>query len=435
MDSILLSSDAKTEMTEFMQNVYEFLRLQTEITPPTEGMTNVLANIERQIQPTKPELQKEIDDFSFTVPAMSWQQAMAILGSRQPKQYIHFIESGNVILFNKNPACYNTIDDIEAFVNEGVADARLRVPPPTDAEIQQIRQDRTREAENINRAQRDAIPDWEKLQRTALPELRQEDAQLVFLDAAKKKPNWFMVVKNLKQMGEQLGYTYQHYTQCLHRFIGYYNPALMPIVQQLTADELGQYLMALTVPEPPKERLAAEMSRLVRNQGENLRQAMAQLKALATGYYSEYRPEESQVLTNRVMILGLANFTVGKTRQAITQMLDQAQLHNRKIDWSIVLETAIKAEKLFGVPQTPMPFNPSGTAITTLFSSTFLPVDNPVQHDPSIIDISLDHNSQHRAYTDPAIISMPASNQQTRRNNPRPVAANVPRPIQMRTIT
>jgi hypothetical protein len=77
------------------------------------------------------------------------------------------------------------------------------------------------------------------------------------------------------------------------------------------------------------------MSRLVRNQGENLRQAMAQLKALATGYYSEYRPEESQVFTNRVMILGLANFTVGKTRQAITQMLDQAQLHNRKIDWSI----------------------------------------------------------------------------------------------------
>jgi hypothetical protein len=49
------------------------------------------------------------------------------------------------------------------------------------------------------------------------------------------------------------------------------------------------------------------------------------------------------------MILGLANFTVGKTRQAITQMLDQAQLYNRKIDWSIILETAIKAEKLFGV--------------------------------------------------------------------------------------
>jgi hypothetical protein len=235
-------------------------------------------------------------------------------------------------------------------------------------------------------------------------------------------------------MGEQLGYTYQHYTQCLHRFIGYYNPALMPIVQQLTADELGQYLMALTVPEPPKERLAAEMSRLVRNQGENLRQAVAQLKALATGYYSEYRPEESQVLTNRVMILGLANFTVGKTRQAITQMLDQAQLHNRKIDWSIILETAIKAEKLFGVPQTPMPFNPSGTAITTLFSSTFLPVDNPVQHDPSVIDISLDHNSQHKAYTDPTIISMPANNQQIRRNNPRPVAANVPRPIQIQNM-
>jgi hypothetical protein len=81
-----------------------------------------------------------------------------------------------------------------------------------------------------------------------------------------------------------------------------------------------------------------------------------------------------------------------------------------------------------------MPFNPPGTAITTLFSSTFLPVDNPVQHDPSIIDISLDHNSQHKAYTDPAIISMPATYQQIRKNNPRPVAANVPRPVQIQNM-
>jgi hypothetical protein len=73
-------------------------------------------------------------------------------------------------------------------------------------------------------------------------------------------------------MEEQLGYTYQHYMQCLHRFIGYYNPALMSVEQQLTAVELGQYLMSLTVPEPPKERLASEMSRLVRNPGKNLRQ-------------------------------------------------------------------------------------------------------------------------------------------------------------------
>jgi hypothetical protein len=189
MYSILLSSDAKTEMTEFMQNVYQFLRMQTEITPPTEAMTTLLQNIERQIQPTKPELQKEIDDFRLVVPAMSWQQAMAFLGSRQPKQYVHFIESGNVILFNKNPACYNSINDIEAFVNETLVDARCRFPAPTQVELDQIAQDRTLEAENLNRAQKATIPDWEKLQRAALPELRQEDAQVVFLDTAKKKPN------------------------------------------------------------------------------------------------------------------------------------------------------------------------------------------------------------------------------------------------------
>jgi hypothetical protein len=111
-------------------------------------------------------------------------------------------------------------------------------------------------------------------------------------------------------------------------------------------------------------------------------------------------------------------------------MLEQAHLHNIKEDWSIVLETAIKAEKLFRLPQTAMPFNPSGAAIMTFFSSTFLPVDHPVQHDPSIIDISLDHNSQHKAYNEKEILNMPpSSSSPTHRNNLRPVAVNVPRPV------
>jgi hypothetical protein len=53
----------------------------------------------------------------------------------------------------------------------------------------------------------------------------------------------------------------------------------MSVVQQLSVDELGQYLMSLTIPEPPKEQLPAEIGRLVRNQGKNLRQTMSQLKA------------------------------------------------------------------------------------------------------------------------------------------------------------
>jgi hypothetical protein len=45
-----------------------------------------------------------------------------------------------------------------------------------------------------------AIPQWEKMQRSELPELHQEEAVLVFQDAGEK--NWFMVFKNFQQMGE-----------------------------------------------------------------------------------------------------------------------------------------------------------------------------------------------------------------------------------------
>lgn len=305
MDSLLLSSDAKSELTDFMENVYGFLKVQTAITRPTNEMTAFLENIEKQLKPTKPELQQEIDAFTFVVPNMTWADAMRLLGTTQPRQYVHFIESGNVIQFNQNAACYTRVDDPENFAEMAVRAIVNRVPPPSQQEIDNLRTAKMTEADNINRAHRTAVPDWTKLQREALPELRQEDAQLVFLDNAKKQPNWYIVVKNLKRMGEQLGYTHDHYKSCLHRFIGYYNPALMSVVQTLSANELGQYLMALTVPEPPKERLSNEMSTLVRQPGENLRQTMTQLKALATGFYSDYTPEEISVLVNRLMIYGL----------------------------------------------------------------------------------------------------------------------------------
>ncbi len=158
---------------------------------------------------------------------------------------------------------------------------------PTAVKLETLYLAKIIEAEAINRAQKQALT-WEVIQRTALPELWQEDVQLVFLDTAKKKPNWFIAEKNLKQLGEQLGYTHQNYIQFLHHFIGYYDPTLIPVAQQLSAEELDQYLMYLTVPEPLKEYMSEEMSCLIRHPAGNLHHTMAQLKALVTCYYPEY---------------------------------------------------------------------------------------------------------------------------------------------------
>ncbi len=89
--------------------------------------------------------------------------------------------------------------------------------------------------------------------------------------------------------------------------MGYYDPTLIPVAQQLSADELGQYLMFLTVPEPLKEYMLEETSFVIQ-----------QAKSVTL--------EKFHILVNRVMILGLANFTTGKTKQFVSQMLKQAQL-------------------------------------------------------------------------------------------------------------
>ena len=435
MDSILLSFEVQAEMTEFMRNVYSFLNMQSEITPTTEAMSALLLKINCQIPPSKPELQKEIDEFRFIEPKISWTKALSLLGPRQLIENVHFIKNGNAIYFNTNESCYSNIENPADYAAAAQTIASLCHPAPTAVELETLYADKIKEAEAINIAQKQAVPTWEIIQRIALPDLQQENALLVFLDAARERPNWFIIVKNLKQMGEKLGYTYQHYTRCLHRFIGYYDPSLMSVAQQLSADELGQYLMSITVPEPLKELLSKEISCLIRQPGKNLRHIMAHLKALATGYYSQYPQEESHVLVNRVMILGLANFTTGKTRQAVSQMLEQAQLRNKIVDWSLILETAVKAEKLFGTPPSPMPFNPTGTATATLFSSMFLPIDQPVSHHSNVVDISLNHSTHSRVQSPLALTfkptqyeNPPVAVQKTPNHQPQRVTSIKPAP-------
>jgi hypothetical protein len=62
MDSILLSFDVKTKgQNSCRMSAHSCKKkMQIKIIPPLEAMANLLFNIETQIHPSKPELQKDI---------------------------------------------------------------------------------------------------------------------------------------------------------------------------------------------------------------------------------------------------------------------------------------------------------------------------------------------------------------------------------------
>ena len=55
---------------------------------------------------------------------------------------------------------------------------------------------------------------------------RLEDALIEYLDTNQTQIHWYVVICNLKQMGERIGYTTYHYKCCLDRLIGYFCPNL-----------------------------------------------------------------------------------------------------------------------------------------------------------------------------------------------------------------
>jgi hypothetical protein len=112
-----------------------------------------------------------------------------------------------------------------------------------------------------------------------------EDSLLQYADKEHTQVDWYSTLNTLRETGEKIGYTRDHYERVLHRFISWFKPEMNQIGQLMNIDQLARLLMTSTMPANKTEMIMEEIKKLTRKPGESLRIPMANLFSLLNTYY------------------------------------------------------------------------------------------------------------------------------------------------------
>jgi len=229
---------------------------------------------------------------------------------------------------------------------------------PTE-KLKAIYDETRRKVRESNRYAKLQNPTWEIAQRTQNNDSTYEDKELRFKERDEKSrrddnrdTDWYQNVKNIAELGEQLGYTERHYKNVLSRFISWFNPELTIVTEKQTADETARFLLRLHTPDTEEEKLEKQMNRLTRKAGTPLRSVMAFLYEIVKAKCKNLHLGEQETEIRKGMVRGLVKFTRGDLQVQIVQSIEYARKKREKLDWRVLMERAIEAELLQGMPQT-----------------------------------------------------------------------------------
>jgi hypothetical protein len=161
-------------------------------------------------------------------------------------------------------------------------------------------------------------PTSEVAQRTQNNDSTYEDKELRFKERDEKNrkddnrdTDWYQNIRNIAELGEQLGYTEKHYKNVLSRFISWFNPELTIVTEKLTADETARFLLRLHTPDTEEEKLEKQIGRLTRKAGTPLRSVMAFLYEIVKAKCKNMLLLEQETEIRKEMVRGLVKFTRG----------------------------------------------------------------------------------------------------------------------------
>ena len=192
---------------------------------------------------------------------------------------------------------------------------------------------------------------------------RLEDTLIVSVPDGSRKVDWYQTVRKIKQAGETLGYTLEHFSRCIERLVAHYEPALLPAITHLPPVEKGRFLLSLKPPADQQKRLHKEICQLTREVGTPLGFVMNQLGSYARGYYEAEQPAERDNLINRLMIRGLQSFTTGQTNTSLRASLQHAINTNTEARYRDLIQPDIQSEEMYGQLTTKLFFLPSNQPI------------------------------------------------------------------------
>ena len=432
MDAHFLSEAVKDNLTDSLNEMITLFRAIRPIN--NEPYTQALDRLIASQAPPRNQIDTAAEEFTFDIPEHTYETMIARLRDTALREGVHYKDVHNNTFMNTNMNCFQTTPP--ALAGTRARTALITATPNATQEQRQAEHDRaSAEQQTFNDAAALQPPVWEIMQRQGNNDIRQEDSLLIFLDTQRKQPHWYKIIHNLKTYGEQSGYTLNHYKRCLDRFVGFFAPHLSPVTDNLEPVDLAKFLLKLTMPEPTKDRLTQQLASLTRQPNTPLRFVINELLAIAKVYYHDNTPEEKEVLINRLMILGLTQFTTGETCKHLKTTTEYAAAYNKQLDWKKLLDSATYSERINGTPQQNLSFKPPSGTSMSLFHSELLPLDLPEFLPPNPVDEPILYN--HDTSEQPQRYQQPKQTFQTIRTPaPQPVIQphpNIPRQRRHRT--
>jgi hypothetical protein len=124
------------------------------------------------------------------------------------------------------------------------------------------------------------------------------------------------------------------------------------VTEKQTADETARFLLRLHTPDTEEEKLEKQMNRLTRKAGTPLRSVMAFLYEIVKAKCKNSSLGDQETEIRKEMVRGLVKFTRGDLQVQLVQSIEYARKKREKLDWRVLMERAIEAEILQGMPQT-----------------------------------------------------------------------------------
>ena len=331
---------------------------------------------------------RAVRDFEFIVPRDTLDEILTTDGYTRPINRLHYKVISGKNYYNANQACFDTADpDRTAYEARAamLANNPLANEQQLHAEFIRARNERI----DANNAAAAAPPRWVLCQRTEENLTNMEDMQVRYTDKSKTKIDWNTTIRNIHRIGQQYGYTLDHYANCMTRFVSFFEPELLSLIDGMETNQMARYLMARNTPIPEKKKHFIELKKMSRKVGQELRSIMNDLETRAEGYYRD-EPDATRADTIlKLKLQGLQAFTSGRTHDMLKATIQQRLLENEPIEYDTLLETAILSEEIAGQPTVALPLTKSSqaSAITTVptFHSQLLNVDPLVQGPRSLV--------------------------------------------------
>ena len=190
--------------------------------------------------------------------------------------------------------------------------------------------------------------DMEILERPEPNDVNMEDSCITFENKEKSKIDWESTLKDIKEYGEQLGYSKKHYLRCLLRIMGQHNDDLfLTYKEEEDPEKIANSLLAKYIGVNKKKLFENKLKTLTRVRGQSIRDVMTQADILADRILHKCKdPQEKAFRKHQIMLDALKSFCSEENAKELIQALKGSSLSGERADIAELIDTIEIAEKV-----------------------------------------------------------------------------------------